>query len=316
MPVELTPSGSFTGQPIDFIPRSIRGWASGPNAVALSHPAPALPPPILVGTGPARLSDCLPGPNRCLPNGLRNPWAPYAGATYLPSSVAAANMQATSVGGMSVLGGGGGAGSVISPRSLNPMGGSVIAPTAAGGSAYGSVISRPGLGGMRPDDGWDGSQGRAHRGVQPDLQSTAGALPPVAASASAWLYSPSSPANHARLSPNSPQVYLQPQMPSLQPTPPSSLLGGSHRPRRASIRPVPIEDCAECKSQCVECQAQSRRPRSVSQSHDSRSLPPAAASGQGPYKRLAGSPQKGSPLRQTPESPLARRVSGRSHRSG
>lgn len=251
------------------------------------------------GTGPARAIDCLPGPNKCLPNGMRNPWAPYNGETYLPGNVGTANRQFMGGsmaggsmydggGGMSVAGGGM---SVIAPASLHR---SMIAPR----SIAGSVASGYGLGGMRADDGWDGAMGRLHNGVEPDLTSTSGALPLMGQSASAWLYSPSSPANHVRLSPQSPEVYLQPPIAQ-------SYAG---RPRRMSMAALPVNhDCADCHQ---------AGPRHRTYSQGAHGLPPAAADGPGPYRKLTSdSSGRGSPLRPTPDLPLSRKVSRRSHRS-
>lgn len=292
MPIELTP-GPQSYAAFDHLPRSLPGWANGPVAPGFGAGMP--------GTGPARAIDCLPGPNKCLPNGLRNPWAPYAGEPYVPSHVGTNNRQIIggSVAGGSMYGGGmsalgapvGGGMSVIAPGSVHR---SVIAPR----SIAGSVATGYGLGGMRSDDGWDGAAGRLHNGTEPDLTSTAGALPRVAQSASAWLYAPSSPANHARLSPQAPEVYVQPPMAQSM----------ASRPRRMSMRSIPIED------DCHECQRAATRQRTYSQGE--RSLPPSAANGPGPYRKLgSGSPVKSSPLRPTPDPPLSRKVSGRSQRS-
>ena len=158
-----TPKAAYTP-----LPMLMGGWSSMP------------------ATGPARSIDCLPraypyhGCGRVLPGGLRNPWAPYSGETYFPASEAAENiLQGTrSAYGVANLAGTGA--SVIVPA------GSLGAGFGAGGSVV-SGISRVtgrsvpsiGLGGMRNDDGWDGSVGRVHAGFSPDMTSTAGAIPPV-----------------------------------------------------------------------------------------------------------------------------------------
>ena len=265
-------------------------------------------------TGPVRAIECLPEPNQVLPNGMRNPWAPYAGETYRPAADAAVNQQmGRSAGIGSVVGGGrslygpiGGGGSVIAPRS--------VAGSVATGYSGGSI----GLGGYRADDGWDGAVGRAHQGVAPDMSSTAGAIPRVNTQSS-WLHAASSPLNHARMSPVMPPplahsgIYLQPPV-----------AHSSHRPRRAaSVRSVPIDD--ECRAKC--CGSSHGRPRSSSGGSvhsDRRSIReggvpiPGGGGGQQHYRKLGGgnSLMVGSPLRQSSELPLGRKVSmSRSHRS-
>ena len=159
-------------------------------------------------TGPARSIDCLPraypyhGGGRVLPGGLRNPWAPYSGETYFPASEAAENiLQGTrSAYGVAKLAGTGA--SVIVPA------GGLGAGVGAGGSVVSGIrrvtgrsVPSIGLGGMRNDDGWDGSVGRVHAGFSPDMTSTAGAIPRVNQS-SHWLQSPFGPLNHARMTPS------------------------------------------------------------------------------------------------------------------
>ncbi|ORX35047.1 hypothetical protein BD324DRAFT_652764 [Kockovaella imperatae] len=174
------------------LPAMMGGWSSMP------------------ATGPARSIDCLPrqypyhNGGRILPGGLRNPWAPYSGETYAPASDGAENIRlgaASAYGSLANVTGRtiGGGGSVIHPVQIGG-GGSVV--TGISGLTGRSVPSI-GLGGLRNDDGWDGSVGRVHAGFSPDLTSTAGAIPRIAQS-SHWLQSPSSPIspmNHARLTP-------------------------------------------------------------------------------------------------------------------
>jgi len=260
------------------------------------------------GTGPARAIDCLPeppGPNKCLPNGLRNPWLPYSGETYVPSSVNAINQQinagsingARSFGGRSVIAPSRGVASVIAPHSLS---GSVMSYTS-------STMGREEYGG-----GWGGSVEREHHGLEPDLTGVAGTLP--IRPSSAWHYTASSPGNHAPLSharfggsAMGPVEYGQPE----------------YRPRRASIRAAPVEDCADC--QRTEGRYQHRqypqhpsRRRSGSQPQSERErMAPMTGSLQSPYRKLMGdSPAqtRGSPLRPAQE-PLRRKESTRSRRS-
>lgn len=283
-------------------------------------------------TGPARIADCVaqvPGSGRILPNGLRNPWAPHAGETYQPAAVAATNMQmnrSIAGGGVSINGsmaGGygpgsiapsyqGGGGTMIAPRSL--AGGSVATGLSAG--SYGTA------GGMRLDDGWNGSVGRDHRGFAPDLSSAAGGLPRIP-TASNWLHANSSPLNHAPLS------QVRHISPVLQPTPPMivdeaypqpPISNSLYRPRRAaSLRPVPIDDdCPDCAitihGHCHGGQRQRSTSNASSGSHrgrDSRDVG-RLASGQEHYRKLnSGSPS----VRHSAEMPLSRKVSGRSRLS-
>jgi hypothetical protein len=202
------------------------GWAT-------SHSLPAQFPanPYLM-TGPARAIDCLPNPtpNAVMAKGVRNPYVPYMGETYRPAAESAANRHALLVGGTSqpyasgmgssMPGGGGWMG-----------GGSMISPSVAGGSVMSAASAYGGLGGYRMDDGWEGSMGRSHVGHAPDLSSTAGAIPrrPIGPQIAMQMggsdmgigmggggmsmggssigYLPSSPHNHARMSPCSPHEY-------------------------------------------------------------------------------------------------------------
>jgi len=195
------------------------GWAT-------SHSLPAQFPanPYLM-TGPARAIDCLPNPtpNAVMAKGVRNPYVPYMGETYRPAAESAANRHALLVGGSSqpyasgmgmLMPPGGGMGGM--------GGGSMISPSVGGVSVMSGGSSYGGPGGYRMDDGWEGSVGRCHVGHAPDLSSTAGAIPrrPIAPQIAMSMggigmgmggspigYHPSSPLNHARMSPSSPHEY-------------------------------------------------------------------------------------------------------------
>lgn len=289
MPMELSPSPYDAYPPFSRSPH-LRGWAVTPH-IPFSSSMP--------GTGPARAIDCLPGPNKCFPNGLRNPWLPYAGETYMPASVSTINQQnhAGSING----GGGGGGGSVIAS---SRMGGSMIAPQSFAGSVMShtnSALGREDLGG----GGWGGALEREHNGLEPDLGSGAGALP-IRPTNFAWLHTASSPANHPPLSQarfgggmgglvNGPEVYGQPE----------------YRPRRASMRVAPLDGCANCSLNHGR-----HRPRSGSLSQNERErMVPMTESLQSPYRKLGGgSPARGSPLRPTVGS-LSRKLSDQSRRS-
>ncbi|WVQ82611.1 hypothetical protein IAT38_004742 [Cryptococcus sp. DSM 104549] len=168
MPTEVTPTPFQMASSMGFHP----GWSSMP------------------GSGPARAAEIIPcnrAPGSVMPNGLRNPWAPYSGGTYKPSAAAAAQRQENQIAGGTAYGG-------------SVMGGSVM----GGGMGGMSVIapSSVGLGGYREDDGWNGSMGRAHLGHAPDMSSTAGAISQIRApSAGGWLNQPASWGNHARMTP-------------------------------------------------------------------------------------------------------------------
>ena len=287
MPTELTPPSysPFSSSP------QFRGWAD-------HHPPPFSS--SMPSTGPARAIDCLPGPNKCLPNGLRNPWLPYAGESYIPASVGAVNQQYHAA---SIHGGGGSVGgSVIAP---SRMGVSVIAPRSFAGSAMSyqnSAMGRDEFGGRA--GGWGGALERDHNDLEPDLSSVAGALP-IRPSSAAWHYTASSPGNHAPLSQarfgggmgsfvNGPEAYGQPE----------------YRPRRASMRGPPVDECLDCQP---HVHVQKRRP-SGGQS-DRERMVPMTGSLQSPYRKISGgSPVRGSPLRPA-DQPLSRKASTRSHRS-
>lgn len=139
-----------------------------------TSPYAPIGPCFIPPTGPARVLDCV--PNRCLPNGLRNPWALYAGESYNPSSEAAAHIQAGHyVGAGSVSANGeygygygyrrGGLGSLggshgVVAGSLRGGWGEVGAPDPVYGASlmYGPgshlALGEGGLGGYRADDGW------------------------------------------------------------------------------------------------------------------------------------------------------------------
>ena len=243
-------------------PRSFPGWAISP----------------MPGTGPARIGDCLPVPvpGRVKHNGVLNPYIPYGGETYAPASETAAIIQARSCAGGGLLAAGG---SSVAPRSM--AGGSMCGSSGGGGSVM--SYASTGLGGRRLDDGWDGSLGRASGDGAPwapDMSSTAGALPRAYQLAAGWVGQyPSSPLNHARMSPSltgypgmSPTLldvthraspppptaycrvrsptYLQPPVAHRRPLSPTHLQPpvAHHRPRRAtSVRAIPIDEyCPEC----------------------------------------------------------------------
>ncbi|EIW72949.1 hypothetical protein TREMEDRAFT_59108 [Tremella mesenterica DSM 1558] len=273
-----------------------------PNAYALmgqaqSHGWASLPP--LGGgagvppTGPARAVDCLAGtPRNVLPNGMRNPWAPYQGETYRPAS----DMIEGQAFGPELPGSG------IYPASQ--LGGSAIVPRSRAMSFGGASIGYDGggLGGMRGDDGWNGSAGRLHRGLAPDMSSTAGALPRLANpnNGAAWLQAPSSYANHARMNPASlfepaiqplggASVYLQPPVAN----------SANARPRRAPV--VPIDGCAECVAE----QREKERERQSMNSHSAHHH----------HRRHLTPPIAGSPLRREPAEAQALARHGSKHSS-
>ncbi|GFZ44606.1 hypothetical protein JCM24511_02330 [Saitozyma sp. JCM 24511] len=101
MPTELTAAPFKHEQQFPYGLEHPRTWAPPRSrpivpVTASPHPIPQTShsPPVMqwasfggVGippTGPARLIDCV--PKRVLPNGVRNPWAPYDGSAYRPSS--------------------------------------------------------------------------------------------------------------------------------------------------------------------------------------------------------------------------------------
>ncbi|KAI9633137.1 uncharacterized protein MKK02DRAFT_29037 [Dioszegia hungarica] len=245
------------------------------------HPPPFLPPSLpmphpLSGTGVGIA-------NQVLPNGTRNPWAPYAGETYIPSGEKSDRMaqgqgsmmygsplQPTSSLGYSAPG------SMSIPIPI-PVPRSVVSSHGwAEGSISNSAAHR---GAQRVDEGWDGSQGRAHAGHLPDPTTAAGRLGRILGSnigvgmgsggVQGWRQAPSSWQNHARLTPG----LLPPPAPSafvvMAPGAGGSMLsrsipnsggggGGAEyltprsaenrtRPRRASFV-LPGEECSECSS--------------------------------------------------------------------
>ena len=227
----------------------------------------ALPLPMVMGgwssmpaSGPARSIDCV-RPNtgniggRVLPGGLRNPWGAYNGETYMPASEAAENIQISSRsaygGAASQLG--------VAMGGLG-IGGSVVGSAMSGHT--GRSIPSVGLGGYRNDDGWDGSVGRVHRGFNPDMTSTAGAIPRINQHApSNWLQAPADPRNHVRMTPSLPGMPRS--LPPHSVIIPQSDMGYLNRPimesrprRIPSVKvkvPKPVqEECASCAS-CVHC---------------------------------------------------------------
>lgn len=222
------------------------GWAR-------SHSLPDHYPanPYLM-TGPARAIDCLPHPtpNAVMAKGVRNPYVPYMGETYRPAAESAANRHALLVGGTSqpyasgmgrsvpIPMGGGGGGSMIAP--------SICGSVMSTGSAYG------GQGGYRMDDGWEGSMGRSHVGHAPDLSSTAGAIPrrPIGPQLPMGMGSimgggmsmaggnmgyPSSPMNHARMSPSPVYADIPPPGPPIHRSSSQRVKNSSRQGRRVSI---------------------------------------------------------------------------------
>ncbi|WVW81344.1 hypothetical protein I302_103335 [Kwoniella bestiolae CBS 10118] len=208
-------------------------------------------------TGPARVIDILPPkphmPGSVLPNGLRNPWAPYSGETYIPASENVVAMQNhNQMGGGSIIAGG---------RS----GRSMIAPSFAG-----SGMTLP-----REDDGWSGSLGRAHQAHAPDPSSVGaiGPTPVLGANGSQAGWMPASWGNHQRMTPTiasglaHSEVY--PASPSLgynQPSPPR---------RRGSGGAPGVEGCEECQlGRSRSYSAGSRHHRKVSFSMGNNSPSP------------------------------------------
>ena len=293
--------------------RSLPGWGLGPIPVG-----PLIAGSHMPGSGPARAVDCLPAPNHCLPNGLRNPWAPYSGGSYQPASAAVTHRQIHPVTRQSPALSAGAGGSVITPSHLVGLGapGSLIAPS-------GASLLTAGLGGLREDDGWNGSAGRDHRGIEPDMTSTSGALGPLASggtpsAATSWMSVAPSPANHVPLSAArhyspSPLV-LGHSSPRLVPgyTQPGESMTYV-RPRRHSIRPAtsgvgpPHGNGHGSQNDCAECASRSR-------------VAAPAGGTESPYRKvgIAGqnSPARGSLLKPERELPLSRKVSLRSRHSG
>ncbi|RSH83927.1 hypothetical protein EHS25_005171 [Saitozyma podzolica] len=236
-------------------------------------------------TGPARLIDCA--PNRVLPNGVRNPWAPYDGAAYRPSTDRVENQAISG----SFTGTGGMIPAPVAPVAPNSWGGGRAPTVLPSGSVVGggSSIGWGGgsvVGGQRIDDGWDGASGRAHMGHLPDPTSTAGRLGRSVPTGGGWLQ-----ANHARLTP----PHLMPEMASrggeayLQPP-----ILDAHRPRRLSTSSRPIDGCSACAS---ESGRGLRRARSTG----IRKASP------GDHIRMGTSPVIGSPLRGGDHAKLVRR---------
>ena len=301
MPIELSPGPTSLryDRHIPYAPSACMGWANSP----------------MRQTGPARAIDCVPG--RVKPNGLVNPWARYGGETYTPSSEVAANIQANSYAGGN--GGGGLPGGYSSIVGDHVRGGSTISPRSAiGGSlAGGSIRSYHGSLSGGPREGWDGILERNHRGHEPDPTSPAAGLPRSQQPPTNWLHTPSSPMNHARMSPSlaiqPPSQRLSPNVfPSSANYPASSMYlqppVANHHPRRSSsVKAVPIDDyCAECCPSCVESRRDARHETARSKS--------------GAHPLRLGSSLAGSPLRPVNGTPVARMVSrsrsGRSDVSG
>jgi hypothetical protein len=305
MPTEVTFAPFKNEQQLPFALEKHCTSSSVPSSSPKMFLGPALHHPGLVPpTGPARLAECV--PNKVLPNGIRNPWAPYEGQGYRPAAVGAENRAMNALtgwmGGAGGTGGmGGGAmGPIAHSYAGNPPTVLPSGSVAGGGSVFGggSVIA-----GHRMDDGWDGSQGRAHMGHLPDPTSTAGRLGrslPGTTGGGGWLHAPSSWQNHARLTPNlvTPSdaypnsgagggMHLQP--PVVHP----HAHGASYSPRRPSIS-VPIDACHSCAGTGSEKGMGLHRSRSGSHKGSI-----------GGHRRFASSPAAGSPLRPVDQVPLA-----------
>ncbi|WRT63289.1 uncharacterized protein IL334_000193 [Kwoniella shivajii] len=196
MPIDVTPTPRH---PHSFPPVAYRpGWSMMPSP------------------GPARMIDILPPrpnmPGSIAPNGLRNPYAPYAGEGYIPSSTNALAMHSQL--GSSIIGG--------------SIGGSMIVPSVSGA-------------GYREDEGWNGCVDRNHLGHNPDMSSV-GVIGPtpsmgVNGSQAGWL--PASWGNHRRMTPTI-AAELAPS--------PANLSGGGgyHQSQPMSVRWRDQEDCGQC----------------------------------------------------------------------
>ncbi len=252
-----------------------RTWAvRGPRPIHQFGPNNALGlfaanPPSVVSS-----SSTAPQPGQILPNGVRNPWAPYEGGSYIPSSEGVADRLAGEYAG---------AGTVIhagqpvaGPRTVpprmasGPMGG----PFSNGGSVIAPAGQAPGA--YRVDEGWNGSLGRAHLGHLPDATSNAGRRGSSVIGAGAgvggnWLHAPSSWQNHARMSASLPMPMHQqrPQVPlhrggGMQhggTTPPVAPV----QTRRASFS-VSVDDCPDCLAASPPRDQGLQRVRSMSSS--------------------------------------------------
>lgn len=254
-----------------------------------------------------------------MPNGVRNPWAPYEGGSYIPSSEGVANRLAGEYAG---------AGTIV--QAAQPIAGSRIVPpnmtagpmTVGRYADGGSVIapSRHAPGAYRVDEGWNGSLGRNHLGHLPDATSTAGRLGSSMVAAGApgggsWLHAPSSWQNHARMSASLPmpmhqqagQVPLHRGAGVHSGTPP---LAAPAQGRRASLA-VSVEDCPDCFAASPPRDSGLQRVRSMSSS---------TSRGTGRRPRRDSLLSKSSPLKvdvaeiggDSPYQPLGRRPSNSS----
>ena len=248
-------------------------------------------------SGPLRASNCLTGTTgvggSVKWNGLRNPWGAYTGETYRPYTEM---MEAQQAGARTALGiGMGGAASIYAGAgSMYGGGGSILSEGSGMSGAY------IGPGGYRNDDGWDGTVGRVHNGLAPDMTSTSGALPRISQSAG-WPHSRAGPLNHASMTPSMahsviPNAYLQ--------TPVAHSLG---TPRIIPKLPqrLDVGHCEKCS-----CEGSPRRDRmslSPGRGHGAGSMGGSIPTGgNGPYKKLGHSPGVGSPLRPINQVPIAR----------
>lgn len=177
-------------------------------------------------------------------------------------------------------------------------------------SAYG------GLGGYRPDDGWDGAVGRSHQGHAPDLMSTVGAVlrQPIpgsmgmsvgmqsmggGSSVGGWQNSPSSFHSHARMTPS-----LSLDVPPPQ-GPPIHRSGSVRRPQGSPSsysRSIPIDHGCDRCDRCDRCHGKSQ----------------GRGGGGGGSRRMSDGMLQpmvgGSPLRHHRDEELRRHASGSSSR--
>ncbi|WVO16069.1 hypothetical protein L204_103734 [Cryptococcus depauperatus] len=219
MPIEVTPAPHQMGAAA----YAHQGWFSLP------------------ATGPAHLADLQPRshiPGSVFPNGLRNPFAPYAGETYIPSADKAVRIGGSRFAGSDALIRGGSVVDSMTGRPMSLAGGSVIAP---------SSVS---MDGFREDEGWNGSMSRVHAGHAPDMSSAAVTLSLPRGLEVGWRNQPASWGNHARMTPATPGLAGPGMASSLDgPLP----VQNHHKHYSSSVPAVRLRRNSVSEQDCADC---------------------------------------------------------------
>jgi hypothetical protein len=260
MPTEVTPA------PFPF--QQLRLSLEHRPSYLNQHPFPIAP------SGSVRAMYCSPGPRGIFPNRMGDHRAPYASGAYTPEH----DTAAATLGYRSRL-----LSNSLCGSDFDPGRPGLYDGRSSGGNSYGrrtsigmdvgsvggprSSLSRSYFGssaesgGDRVYDAWEGAMLRSHTGYHPDMTSMASAIPRLASLSGSWLQSPSSPLNHARMTPGAiPELMVVASdpldhrrigtfgegVPEYRPPP---VTHSTNQPRRSDMRAIRINP----KSSCNEC---------------------------------------------------------------